>query len=170
MTSREQSIQSALEAYAKSSWGRTVQDGDQAAGLCKRASLVLLELLHRAGIADAELWHLGMPKEGSGFAPSDEHYVVVIGGEAIDGTARQFDETSDPITRRPLKDVEVPWCGAQPVRIGSVDRLIGEDLHDIPENWRDLADVDPPADAIGWPYPGPWPTSRPARHHTDNAS
>jgi hypothetical protein len=47
----------------------------------------LLELLRREGIEDAELWHLGMPKEGSGFAPGDEHYVVVIGEEAIDATA-----------------------------------------------------------------------------------
>jgi hypothetical protein len=108
-----------------------VADQDQAAGLCKRASLVLLELLNREGIEDAELWHLGMPKEGSGFAPSDEHYVVVVGAEAIDVTARQFDETSDPITRRSLDEVKKAWYGSQPVRIGYVEPLIGTDLHDI---------------------------------------
>lgn len=160
VTDRERHIQSALRAYENSSWGRAVADRDQATGLCKRASLVLLELLNREGIEDAELWHLGMPKEGSGFAPSDEHYVVVIGAEAIDATARQFDKTSDPITRRSLKEVETPWQSAQPVRIGYVEPLIGKDLHDIPTNLRGLADVDSPGDAIGWPYPGPWTTQR----------
>jgi hypothetical protein len=135
-------------------------NSDQAAGLCKRASLVLLELLNREGIEDAKLWHLGMPRDGSGFAPSDEHYVVVVGTEAIDATARQFDETSDPITRRPLSDVEKAWHGSQGVRIGHVEPFIGRDLHDIPANWRELADVDPPGDAIGWAYPGPWPVRR----------
>jgi hypothetical protein len=74
-----------------------------------------------------------MPKSGSGFATGDEHYVVVIGRE---------------------EEVEAPWQTAQPVRIGNVDRLIGKDLHDIPENRREQADVDPPGDAIGCPYPG----------------
>jgi hypothetical protein len=50
----------------------------------------------------------GLPKEGSGFASGDEHYVVVIGEEAIDGTARQFDQTGEPITRRSLKEVAEP--------------------------------------------------------------
>jgi hypothetical protein len=115
---REGCIQAALRAYENSPWGRAVAKRDQAAGLCKRASLVLLELLNREGIEDAELWHLGMPKEGSGFAPCDEHYVVVIGAEAVDATARQFDETSDPITRRSLKDVEgaVARLSARPNR------------------------------------------------------
>lgn len=54
MTSRERSIQSALQAYAKSSWGLAVEDGDQAAGLCKRASLVLLELLNREAAASRQ--------------------------------------------------------------------------------------------------------------------
>ena len=121
------------------------------------ASLVLL-LLHREGIKDAELWHLGMPKEGSGLAPSDEHYVVVIGAEAIDATARQFDQTSDPIIRRLLKEVSAPWHAAQPVRIGYVEPLSGKDLHAVPAKWRQLADAHPPGDAIGWQYP--WPTSR----------
>jgi hypothetical protein len=160
MTDRESRIQSALRAYESSSWSRATEDGDHAAGLCKRASLVLLELLHREGIEDAKLWHLGLPKEGSGFASSDEHYVVVIGEEAIDATARQFDQTGEPITRRSLKEVAAPWHAAQPVRIGYVEPLIGKDTHDIPANWRQLADVDPPGDAIGWPYPGPWPTNR----------
>jgi hypothetical protein len=99
-------------------------------------------------------------KRGSGFAPSDEHYVVFIGSEAIDATARQFDQAGDPITRRSLKEVSAPWRVAQPVRIGYAAPLIGRDLHDIPANWAQLADVDPPGDAIGWPYPGPWPTDR----------
>jgi hypothetical protein len=163
VTNREQHIQSALRAYKNSSWGRAVADSDQAAGLCKRASLVLLELLNREGIEDAALWHLGMPKEGRGFARSDEHYVVVIGAEAIDVTARQFDATCDPVTRRSLAEVKEPWQVAQPVRIGWVEPLIGTDLHDIPSNWRELADVDPPGEAIGWPYPGGWPT--PPRAH-----
>lgn len=158
MSDPESCIQRALQAYENSSWGRATTDGGQAAGLCKRASLVLLEHLNRAGVEDAELWHLGMPKDDSGFAASDEHYVVVIGEEAIDPTARQFDKAGAPVTRRLLEEVEAPWHAAQPVRIGYVDPLIGKDLHEIPENWRELADVDPPGDAIGWPYPGPWPT------------
>lgn len=125
---------------------------------------MLLELLNRESIEDAELWHLGlasgMPKEGSSFAPSDEHYVVVIGAEAIDATARQFDRAGDPITRRSVKEVSAPWHVAQPVRIGYVEPLIGKDLHDVPMNWQQLADADPPGDAIGWPYPGPWPIER----------
>ena len=129
---REGRIQAALRAYKHSPWGRAVAHRDQAAGLCKRASLVLLELFNREGIEEAELWHLGMPKERSGFAPSDEHYVVVIGAEAIDATARQFDETSDTVTRRSLKEVERLWHGSQRVRIGSIEPLIGTDLHDIP--------------------------------------
>jgi hypothetical protein len=72
---------------------------------CASARARLLGLLHREGIEDAELWHLGLPKEGSGFASSDEHYVVVIGEEAIDATARQFAQTGEPITRRSLKEV-----------------------------------------------------------------
>jgi hypothetical protein len=160
VTDRKSRILSALRAHENSSWGRATEDSDQAAGLCKRASLVLLELLRREGVEDAELWHLGMPKEGSGFAPGDEHYFVVIGEEAIDATARQFDRTGDPITRRSLREVAASWHGVQLVRIGYVEPLIGKDLHDIPDNWRQLADVDPPGDAIGWPYPGPWPTDR----------
>jgi hypothetical protein len=74
-------------------------------GLCKRASLVLLELLHREGVEDAELWHLGMQKEGSSFASSDEHYVIVNGAETIHATVRQFDQARAPITRRSLKEV-----------------------------------------------------------------
>jgi hypothetical protein len=72
-----------------SAWGRAEASPDQAAGLGKRGSLVLLELLNREGIKDAKLWHLEMPKHDSSFAPSDGHYVVVIAAEAIDVTARQ---------------------------------------------------------------------------------
>jgi hypothetical protein len=159
VTDREARIQSALQAYPNSSWGQAVTDPDQAAGLCKRASLVLLELLNRKGIEDAEIWHLGVPESGSSFAPTDEHYVVVIGTEAIDATARQFDRTSEAITRSSLEDVKAPWCVAQRVETDSVDPLFrGEHPHGIPKNWRELADVDPPGDAIGWPYPGGWPT------------
>jgi hypothetical protein len=42
-----------------------------------------------------------------------------------------------------------PWHAAQPVRIGYVEPLNGKDLHDIPANWRQLADVDPP-EMPGW--------------------
>ena len=113
-----------LRSFERRDLQENTEAGDQAAGLCKRASLVLPELLYREGIEDAELWHLGMAQEGSGFASSDEHYVVVIGAEAIDATARQFDQASDPITRRSLKEVSAPWHTAQPVRIGyvAVDR------------------------------------------------
>jgi hypothetical protein len=157
VTDRERRIRAALQAFENSSWGRAVVDPDQARGLCKRASLVLLELLNREGIKDAKLWHLGMPKEGGGFSPSDEHYVVVIGAEAIDATARQFDKTSNPITRRSVEDVVAPWQGAGPVQIGFVEPLIGRDLHEIPANWRELADANPPGDAIGWQYSPPAP-------------
>jgi hypothetical protein len=51
-----------------------------------------------------------------------------------------------------------PWHSAQAVRIGYVEPFIGRDLDEIPANWRSLADVEPPGDAIGWPYPRPWPT------------
>jgi hypothetical protein len=160
MSEREKRIQSALSVYENSPWGRAIADPEQARGLCKRASLVLLELLRRQGIEDAELWHLGAPKEGSGFAPGDEHYVVVIGADAIDATARQFNASSDAITRRPLNEIDAPWRSAQPVRIGHIDPLFGRDLHDIPKNWPALADVGPPGDAIGWEFPDPRPTSR----------
>ena len=97
-----------------------------------------------------------MPKEESDFAPSDEHYVVVVDDEAIDPTARQFVKDGDAITREALTVVTRPWHAAQVVRIGHVEPFIGRDLHEIPENWRSLADVEPPGDAIGWAYPGPW--------------
>ena len=126
MIDREERIQTALGTYENSAWGRAVADPVQATGLCKRASLVLLEMLNRAGIKDAELWHLGMPKEGSGFAPTDEHYVVVIGAEAIDATAKQFDETNDAVTRCALKAIEAPWRVAQPVLIGHVEPFVEE--------------------------------------------
>ena len=126
--------------------------------LCKRASLVLLEHLHRAGVEEATLWHLGMPKEDSDFAPSDEHYVVVVDDEAIDPTARQFDKDGHAVTRQTLEVVMRPWHSAQEVRIGYVEPFIGRDLHEIPANWRSLADAEPPGDTIGWAYPGPWPT------------
>jgi hypothetical protein len=44
------------------------------------------------------------------------------------------------------------------VCIGHIPPFIGRNLHGIPENWRSLADVDPPGDVIGWTYPEPRPT------------
>jgi hypothetical protein len=41
---REERIRAALRVYENGSWGRAVADQDQAAGLCKRASLVLQRL------------------------------------------------------------------------------------------------------------------------------
>jgi hypothetical protein len=41
---REERIRTALRVYENGSWGRAVADQDQAAGLCKRASLVLQRL------------------------------------------------------------------------------------------------------------------------------
>jgi hypothetical protein len=105
MADRESRIQSALRAYESSSWSRATEEGHHGAGLCKRASLVCLDYSTAKASRIAELWHLGLPKEGSGFASSDEHYVVVIGEEAIDATARQFAQTGEPITRRSLKEV-----------------------------------------------------------------
>jgi hypothetical protein len=167
MTDREHRIRGAIAAYERSAWGRATCDSDLAAGLCKRASLVLLEQFHRAGVAAATLWHLGMPRDDSGFAPSDEHYVVVVDDEVIDPTARQFDKDGDAITRRSLEVVAAPWHSEQEVRIGYIPPFIGRDLHEIPENWRLLADVEPPGDAIGWAYPGPWPTHGITRGHSD---
>jgi hypothetical protein len=40
VTDRKSRILSALRAYENSSWGRATENSDQAAGLCKRASLV----------------------------------------------------------------------------------------------------------------------------------
>jgi len=153
---RERRIQAALRAYENSPWGSSRGNHDQAAGLCKRASLVLLELLNREGIEDAELWHLGMPKEGGGFAPSDEHYVVVIGAEAIDATARQFDETSDPITRRSLKEVEKP----RPLREQTPFGEIGPTARSLTQRrtissgaWRTLAHARGPRPPVARPRP-----------------
>jgi hypothetical protein len=84
--------------------------------------------------------------------------VVVVDDEVIDPTARRFDHDGDAITRRSLDVVIAPWHSAQEVRIGYIPSFIGRDLHEIPENWRLFADVEPPDDAIGWAYPGPWPT------------
>lgn len=153
----------AIDAYRRTAWGRVAEDGDQAAGLCKRASLVVLTLLEREGVSDAELWCLGMPKPDRGFADGDEHYVVVIDDHAIDATSRQFDPHDEPVTCRPREEATEPWLSAVAVKIGHVDPFIGRDLHAIPANWRDLPGVDPPGDAIGWPYPGPWPTRGPLR-------
>jgi hypothetical protein len=76
-------------------------------------------------------------------------------------THRQFDPSCEAITRRPLREVSQPWHAAQPVCIGQTDPMIGTDLHAIPANWRELAEAVPPGDAIGWPYPGPWPAENP---------
>jgi hypothetical protein len=157
---RESRIQSALRAY-ESSHGveppKTVIMRQACASgrrsSCLNYSTAKASRTRNYGISACR-------RKGSGFASSDEHYVVVIGEEAIDATARQFDQTGEPITRRSLKEVAAPWHAAQPVRIGYVEPLIGKDLHDIPANRRQLADVDPPGDAIGWPYAGPWPTNR----------
>jgi hypothetical protein len=113
---REHQVRTALRAYRRSSWGQATEDADQAAGLCKRASLVLLELLHREGVDEAQLWHLGYPTEDGGFGSTDEHYVVVIDNEAIDPSARQFDQDDEPVTRRRLAEVCVPWNVARAVR------------------------------------------------------
>jgi hypothetical protein len=161
LRTKEARIRTALAAYTRSPWGRATRQQTHAKGLCKRASLVALELLHREGVDAARLWHLGAPKDGSPFAPSDEHYVVVVGDEAIDVTHRQFDPSCEAITRRPLREVSQPWHAAQPVCIGQTDPMIGTDLHAIPANWRELAEAVPPGDAIGWPYPGPWPAENP---------
>jgi hypothetical protein len=73
------------------------------------------------------LWFLGAPKQGSGFrvVPSDEHYVVVIGDQVFDPTARRFDQDSDPIKRSALEDIKAPWHTAPPVCIGRLEPLIG---------------------------------------------
>jgi hypothetical protein len=113
--SRQRQIEAALSAFRNSSWGLRTSTQEGAAGLCKRSSLVLLVQLERQGIDDAQLWHLGHPREWSDFAPSDEHYMVALDGEAI-------------------------------------DPLIRAELHGIPPNWRELADVEPPGTSIGWEY------------------
>jgi hypothetical protein len=159
LADREQRIQAALRAYEGTGWGRAVQDTAHAKGLCKRASLVLLELLHRHCISDARLVFLGKAKLESEFAPTDEHYVVRIDNEGIDATARQFDPTGDAVTRRPMAEVVSPWQVVDEVEPGILHPPFATDPHGIPANWRDLADVDPPGDAIGWEYPGGWPTA-----------
>jgi hypothetical protein len=161
-STRESQIRRALKTFASGAWGEAAAVPHTAAGLCFRASLVLLEMLHREGVREAKLWFLAKPRPGFGLAESDIHYVVLIGTEVIDATGRQFDPGVEAITRRTRRDAEAAWTYSEVIDPDKVDPPFQEHPHGIPRNWRELLDVEPPGNAIGWEYPGEWPTRAPA--------
>lgn len=130
----------------------------EASGLCKRASLVLLAMLARRGFKGAVLFSLSEGAPGSSCGRYDTHFVVVIGDEYIDVTARQFHASGEAIDRGAFEDLRSLWRRCAQVDPDARDPFWqAGHLDGIPENWRELANCDPPGDAIGWEYPGGWP-------------
>ena len=147
-----------IDEYLESAWGRTTETPAEAAGLCKRASLVLLEMLQRRGVTGALLFNLSEGTPESPYGQQGMHFIVVVGAEYIDPTARQFRASGKAVDRGDFGDLRLLWRRCDQVDPDARDPFWpAGHLDRIPENWRELANSDPPGDAIGWEYPGGWP-------------
>jgi hypothetical protein len=147
-----------LQAFINTDWGRATATPADAAGLCKRATLVLLARLEAAGLAgDVELWNLIGAVEGKGRGPGGygEHWVLVRRGQVIDVSARQFDPNATQPRRVPVQDEFDRWQTKTSIDPDAEDMWDGGFYRwrEIPPYWRDLVDVGPPGDLPDWPYP-----------------
>jgi hypothetical protein len=134
-----------IDSFLATKWGPALAEQRSARGLCKRASAALLARLQRAAI-DAGLWYFTDGKPEFGLAPTDIHYVVVVDGEAIDVSARQFDPEAPVPRREPLATACSRW------NVAGREDPDDSFMRPFPTNWRDLADSDPPGDIPGCPY------------------
>jgi hypothetical protein len=155
----ERKIVKATVEYRQGPWGRVTKSREGAAGLCsRRASLVLMALLERNGVEGAKLVCLSAPREYSRLSPDLVHFLVLLGKESFDVTARRFESHAPQVSRRMFGIYKVFWEKVEEVDPDQRDSpLVGGHLDGIPANWRELADCAPPGDVIGWEYPGDWP-------------
>jgi hypothetical protein len=147
-------IEGEVSKFRNGPWGLATASQEGARGLCKRATLAFLAQLEPAGLADGvRLWRLdGALVDGSG---AGTHWVLAIGDEMIDVTARQFDPGREQIERGSLKAEIAKWQEAEEVDPDSTEQWGGGflKLWVIPPWWRELKDAEPPGDLREWPYP-----------------
>lgn len=154
----DRKIVRATVEYREGPWGRATQSRKGAARLSERGSLAFMAMLERNGVEGARLLRLRAPRTNTVFSPEDVHFVVVIGTESFDVAARRFEPLGAVLSRRVFIFIEVLWGEVEEVDIDEVDPSPdGAHGGGIPENWRELADVEPPGEGIGWPFPGGWP-------------
>lgn len=140
-----------LDAFCRSPWGKLGARPASAENMCKRASLALLATLERNGI-EARLWNVAActaPEWGA--SGKGQHYIVEVAGEALDVTARQFDQDAALPLREPIDDALSRWSSGSPV--DPDDPWSQRFTEYITARWRELPDVDPPGDEFGWPQP-----------------
>ena len=73
-----------ISEFVAGPWGEQLSTSEGSKDLCKRASVALLARLDAAGV-DAELHNLS----DNPSRPNSQHFVLKIGNEAVDVTARK---------------------------------------------------------------------------------
>lgn len=135
-----------LEQVGPSRWIDELKTREEAAGLCIRAALWTVASLEVLGIAN-EL--VCLTRNGN------FHYVVKVDDKAIDLTSRQFPEETDSPRICAYELICSEWPDEP--QIVDLDNGNTRYMHEIPDNWRDIASVDPPGSIPGWPYGSEWP-------------
>ncbi len=143
----ERKIIQATAEYRDGPWGRATKSSEGAAALNKPASLVFLALLERNGVEGAGLFRLSSPRTNYIFSSDDVHFVAVIERESFDVAARRFEPDGPPIWRRGLILVRLFWNEVEEVALDGGDSPhSGAEGAGVPENWRELAEGEPPRD------------------------
>jgi hypothetical protein len=146
-----------LEAFVATPWGHLGATQSTAEGMCKRVSLALLATLEREDMG-GQLWNMAGLKAPEWGGPGyGQHYVVEVDGEALDVTARQFAPDNPYPLREPLEDSHARWDSGHPVNPD--DAWSQRFTEYITPRWRELPDVAPPGDELGWPVPPGGPAS-----------
>lgn len=146
-----ETLDALLSAFCRTPWGVLGAQPDTAEGMCKRVSLALLATLDRDGI-EGQLWNMAdliAPEWGG--PGHGQHYVIAVGDEALDVTARQFGAANPHPLREPLQDAFARWEWRNPIDPDS--RWNQGFTEYITPRWRELPDVTPPGDELGWPMP-----------------
>jgi hypothetical protein len=142
-------LEELLLNFTRTPWGALGAAPDTAAGMCTRASVALLATLDRQGV-DWSLWNMANLKASEWGGPGDgQHFVVAVGSEALDMTARQFVATNPYPLREPLEQAHERWEAKNLVDPDDVWQRRW--IHHITPRWRALPDVAPPGDELGWP-------------------
>jgi hypothetical protein len=145
----------ALREFLAGTWGAVTRDQAAAAGMCRRATLAFLAELDARDLRDGvTLWHLSEPRSGGGRGAHGTHWVLGLGDELLDLTARQFDPQAPPVRRGPLQEELDRWQEHEQVDPDDPARWRGDILRreEVHPDWRRLREVGPPGDLPDWPY------------------
>lgn len=119
-----------LVEFSASDLGRQLHDPDLARGACKSVSLALLSLLHERGFSDTTLLNLTRR--------CDQHFVVLIDGNVLDATRRQFDAQAPVPHICSYGEVVSEWTTCNAVRVR--DRW-DQRVHRLPQRLDDWASM-----------------------------